>query len=305
MTGVHHWKSFRDHQIRQQKVCTLKIFSWNHFLEFKEAKMTLHHPSPTSGPHLLWSLAARDFLVDAGVRVPCSIRWNSPSCSWFPASFLPNRFSNHGSGWSNANISRDIPKQIQNTHFHVCLFWIYLYLLTSLKQKSCARTYRSQMMWAHLWLSPSKRKPSQPPGGSPRIAPEQVRWSNGPVCRGTGVKPRHEKVIRFAWDMVRGDPLEWRKTEMWRVIILSVTEKVTEISASKCLICWSRSFRQVGFLASFWRSWFFYLSQWPSEPPSGHTSLRPAQVEPATLAANGNLPRGTTSFCKLASGKLT
>jgi len=44
----------------------------------------------TSGPHLFWSLAARDFLVDAGVRVPCSIRWNNPSCSWFPASFLKN-----------------------------------------------------------------------------------------------------------------------------------------------------------------------------------------------------------------------
>ena len=130
---------------------------------------------------------------------------------------------------------------------------------------------------------------------------------DGPMARCAGAPVWNRDAKRWYasletwWEVTR----EWRKTEMWRVIILSVTEKVTEISASKCLICWSRSFRQVGFLASFWRSWFFYLSQWPSEPPSGHTSLRPAQVEPATLAANGNLPRGTTSFCKLASGKLT
>ena len=289
--------------MRQHKVCTLNIFSWNHFLGFKEAKMTLHHPSPTSGPHLFWSLAARDFLVDAGVGVPCSIRWNSPSCSWFPASFLPNRFSNHGSGWSNANISGYIPKQIQNTNFYVCSFSIYIY-------SQALNKNHAQEPIDLRWCGPiyDCRLPRENPHNHlADLRASRLNRFDGPMARCAGAPVWNRDTKRWYasletwWEVTR----EWRKTEMWRVIILSVTEKVTEISASKCLICWSRSFRQVGFLASFWRSWFFYLSQWPSEPPSGHTSLRPAQVEPATLAANGNLPRGTTSFCKLASGKLT
>ena len=124
------------------------------------------------------------------------------------------------------------------------------------------------MMWAHLpWLSPSKRKPSQPPGGSPRIAPEQV-WN------------RETTVIRFAWDMVRGDPRTEKHGDVTRLLSLSVTYGYWNftIKMSNMLRIY-RSFRKVGFLASFWRSWFLSFSITFRTNHQSHTSLRPAHSQ--------------------------